>query len=222
MLFLGQVDHRVYEDCPGVHPDLLKCFYGVHGKPIQRQAYQTGAGHPADEEESSDSDSDSNSEEEYDEWYGVGAVDTSEGENDEWQGIGFEIEDLEQVAGAGDILPNYKEIVNQIGEEDEGQFNREAVEPPKHNDPFRHKFFYNMFKRALAQLKDSGNIPVGYGIHPMEWDDDGYPAFGIIWTGRRGRRELHIALPDSIWRPCSLLWVQALYLMNQLIDRQTQ
>lgn len=50
MLFLGQVDHGVYEDCPGIHPDLLNRFYGVHGKPTQRQAYQTGAGHSADED----------------------------------------------------------------------------------------------------------------------------------------------------------------------------
>ncbi|KAF9064224.1 hypothetical protein BDP27DRAFT_1230795 [Rhodocollybia butyracea] len=180
LLFLGQLDHGVYEDCPGVDPSLLRQFYGVHGKPAQRQAYQTGAGHPLDEEQ----------------W------DTdSEGTNlgSEWMGIDS----------------------GQEGE-DEKEFNAHAVEAPKHTNPFDNDQTYRVFKAALARLDESGQIPLGYGVHPSEWDEDGYPALGSIRCGRKGSKMLEVALPDSVWRPRSVRWVQGLYLMDQLIDRQSQ
>ncbi|KAJ4465421.1 hypothetical protein C8J55DRAFT_407249, partial [Lentinula edodes] len=173
LIFLGRLEHGAYEDCPDVHVDLLNRCYGVHGKPIERQTHQTGAGHPADEEETLGT-------EEGKEWHGIhGETDT---DNEEWAGI----------------------------------FNQEAIEAPKHADPFQSGYYRSAFTTALEQLKESGQIPTGYGIHHTEWDA-GYPSFGVIRSGRRGRKELRIALPDSIWRPRSLRWVQGLYLMNQLI-----
>lgn len=249
---MGQYDHGIYEDCLGIHPDLLNRFYGVHGALTQRNAHQTGAGHPVEETESDDEieeewlgigDSgneewqgiaDSGNEEWQDiadsgneEWQGIGncgneewqGISGSDDEYEEWNGI---IGDVDLELFEGEDLPDYVELVNHIGEEDEEEFNHEAVDVPKHTDPFQDEHLHAVFEAAFVQLEESGRIPMGYGIHPTEWDVDGYPAFGIIRSGWRGRKELRIALPDSVWRPRSLRWVQALYLMNQVIDMQSQ
>ncbi|KAK6981346.1 hypothetical protein R3P38DRAFT_2396312, partial [Favolaschia claudopus] len=43
-----------------------------------------------------------------------------------------------------------------------------------------------------------------------EWEGEMYPAFEIIKSGRKGSKELRVALPDSIWRPRAELWGRAL------------
>jgi len=53
--FLGQTLFGIYrDDCEGIHPDVIEEYYGVHGRPASRQPHQTGAGHPADEEDDAD------------------------------------------------------------------------------------------------------------------------------------------------------------------------
>ncbi|KAG1757918.1 hypothetical protein EDB19DRAFT_1901407 [Suillus lakei] len=55
--FLGQTLFSMYrDDCEGVHPDVIVIveYYSVHGRPASRQPHQTGAGHPADEEDNAD------------------------------------------------------------------------------------------------------------------------------------------------------------------------
>ncbi|KAF9077276.1 hypothetical protein BDP27DRAFT_1141283, partial [Rhodocollybia butyracea] len=172
LLFLGQLDHGAYEDCPGIDPSLLRRFYGVHGKPAQRHAHQTGAGHPSEEEQS----------------------------ESESVGIDDGLEDL----------------INMVEGEDENEFNEDVIEAPKHNDPFQNDRTRRLFEVALARLNESGQIPLGFGIHHSEWDSNGYPAVGAIRSGRKGGKRLEIALPDSVWRPRSVRWVQGLYLMDQL------
>lgn len=52
---MGQTRYGVYhDDCQDVHPDLINQFYGVWGAHVLRRDNQTGAGHPADEEDSDD------------------------------------------------------------------------------------------------------------------------------------------------------------------------
>jgi hypothetical protein len=56
MRFLATIDQGVYidedDEFEGVHPDLLNRYYGTDGPGIRRQQGQTGAGHPADGEDS--------------------------------------------------------------------------------------------------------------------------------------------------------------------------
>ncbi|KAJ7577912.1 hypothetical protein C8J56DRAFT_710462, partial [Mycena floridula] len=66
-------------------------------------------------------------------------------------------------------------------------------------------------------LNESGYIPESYNLRPEEWDEDGYPAFEIIRTGRTSTKELRVSLPDEIWRPRALQWVQALDIMTAII-----
>lgn len=254
MFFLSQLEHGMYEDCRGVHPDLLNQFYGVKGKQVQRQPHQSGAGHPADEEEEDLNDEWHGITREidvYEPWYGVGgsALEFEEEEEEEWHGITGEIDVYEPWYGVGgstlefeeeeeeeewhgvygdedwdelgvEDLPDYVTLVNFVGEEDEGQFNQQAINTPKHANPFLDEGLHAVFRQSLARLQNTGVIPVGYGAHPNEWGATGYPSFGVIQTGLSGRKELRITLPDSIWRPRSVQWVQGLYLMNQLLDTQ--
>ena len=49
---LGQARHGVYRDeCEGIHPDIIKKYYGVDGKPAGQALGITGAGNPPDEED---------------------------------------------------------------------------------------------------------------------------------------------------------------------------
>lgn len=52
MRFLGQTKFGIYrDDCEGLHPDIIEEHYGVDGPPSVRQPHQSGAGHPADEDD---------------------------------------------------------------------------------------------------------------------------------------------------------------------------
>ncbi|KAJ3804866.1 hypothetical protein F5876DRAFT_52758, partial [Lentinula aff. lateritia] len=48
-----------------------------------------------------------------------------------------------------------------------------------------------------------------------------YPAFEFIKTGKRGRKELRIDLPHSIWMPRAIQWGQYLHIMNHLLFSTT-
>ncbi|KAK7029110.1 hypothetical protein R3P38DRAFT_2368283, partial [Favolaschia claudopus] len=54
----------------------------------------------------------------------------------------------------------------------------------------------------------------GYGLLREEWEGEIYPAFEIIKSGRKGSKELRVALPDSIWRPRAELLGRALAFMD--------
>jgi hypothetical protein len=144
---------------------------------------------------------------------GINKLDEAEAEEEEWHGITGS-EDGKQV----NLEPDYERLVNMIEGEDEKEFNGEAVEAPKHADPFQNDQTRHVFQAALDRLDESGQIHLGYGLHPSEWEEDGYLAVGTIRSGRKGSKRLEVALPDSVWRPRSIRWVQGLYLMNLLID----
>jgi hypothetical protein len=70
MRFLGQTMHGVYvDDCQGIHPDIINCYYGVHGPHTVRRPGQTGAGQLEDEGDLDGEDnSDDGTSEDGDEW----------------------------------------------------------------------------------------------------------------------------------------------------------
>lgn len=73
----------------------------------------------------------------------------------------------------------------------------------------------SIFLQAFEDVVKEGIIPPGYGMLPKEWEDGEYPSIEIIRAGH-SRNDLHVALPDDMWRPCTLIWVQALHIMQQL------
>lgn len=73
-----------------------------------------------------------------------------------------------------------------------------------------------VFAQVLGEISETGIIPAGYGIRPEEWEDGKYPSYEMIRSNRHGRKDLRVALPDGIWRPRAVLWVQALATMQQI------
>ncbi|KAJ7692645.1 hypothetical protein B0H14DRAFT_2651637 [Mycena olivaceomarginata] len=92
----------------------------------------------------------------------------------------------------------------------------EAVPVPKHANPFDDEESMQLFYDALEAAIQGDIIPPGYGLLLEEWDEDGYPSFEILRSGRRGSKQLRIALPDSIWRPQAEMWARALAVMDQI------
>ncbi|KAF5350426.1 hypothetical protein D9758_012442 [Tetrapyrgos nigripes] len=190
LFFLGQLRHGIYkDDCEGCSPEEIARSYGVYGTPIHRHAHQTGAGHSSDEESESESDCE--------EWYGI---DDETNSADSWYGIGGEADDVEVQAQFESDNESYQ-----------------AVDAPDHSKPFDQKRMM-VFTDALAQMREEGRVPSGYGLLEDELGEDGYPGLETISTGRSGSKTLDIVLPHVIWKPRAELWATALYLMDRLLE----
>lgn len=218
---MGQLEHGLYtDDCEGVHPDIIRQYYGTVGQPIHRAHYQTGAGHPSDEvysvSGSNDEESGESSDEELAEAESANSDQESEGGASEegWEDVDTDINDDELTE------ENLQELPQRIAADHAAYFHHKPIHVPKHACPFSAATLHNTFRPALAQVWDAGHIPDGFGILPHEWDDASvdYPTHEIIRSGRRGTKELRIALPDFIWHPRTIRWCQALDVMIRLAE----
>ncbi|KAJ7803955.1 hypothetical protein B0H14DRAFT_2384172, partial [Mycena olivaceomarginata] len=108
------------------------------------------------------------------------------------------------------------DIEAQIEEAHAENFHHEAVSVPKHANPFNDDDTMGLFYDALETAIREDIVPPGYGLLPEEWDEEGYPAFEILKSGRRGSKQLRIALPDDIWRPRAEMWGRALAILEQI------
>ncbi|KAG1827436.1 uncharacterized protein BJ212DRAFT_1474588 [Suillus subaureus] len=161
MRLMGQLKHGLYADnCEGVHPDIIRQYYGTAGRPIHCAPHQTGAGHPSDEVYSASRSTD-------------GESDNEESE-EEWE----DINDAEDI-GTEDL----QELPQLIAADHNAHFYHKPVCVPKHASPFRSATLYNTFCQALDQVQEAEHIPDGFGILPHEWDDDEYPLHEIIQSG---------------------------------------
>jgi hypothetical protein len=112
---------------------------------------------------------------------------------------------------------DWEDMIDEVGEANQHQFHHDPVAVPKHHNPFSDEDF-PIFESALAEANRLQVVPPGYGIQQDEWENDRYPAFEILRSGRKGTKELRVALPDSVWRPRAELWVRALAILDQLTD----
>ncbi|KAF5367259.1 hypothetical protein D9757_011704 [Collybiopsis confluens] len=90
------------------------------------------------------------------------------------------------------------EIDKQIEATSSNQFLPKAIKPPRHSSPFNDEELH-LFEETLEAAVHANITPVGYGIHPDEWEDSIYPTIEMIRTGRKGGREISVQLPDHIW-----------------------
>ncbi|KAJ7633268.1 hypothetical protein FB45DRAFT_745214 [Roridomyces roridus] len=107
------------------------------------------------------------------------------------------------------------ELEAQIAEAHADNFHHEPVAVPKHAEPFNHDAM-QVFHAALEEANTNAYIFPGYGLLPAEWEDGVYPSFEILKSGRRGGKQLRVALPDSIWRPRAELWGRALAILDNV------
>ena len=113
------------------------------------------------------------------------------------------------------------DLPSRIAAEQSSQFLHEAAAVPKHSNPFTAPAF-TAFTAALAQVHQLQHIPIGLGIREEEWDSDGYPEIEVIRSSRRGRKELAIELPHSLWYARAIQWCQALEVFNHTIAYYTE
>jgi hypothetical protein len=119
--------------------------------------------------------------------------------------------------GDDDAWENLEAHVEAI---DEAHANRyyEKVNVPKHENPFiGHPEMETVFHKVLAAARMEEVIPEGYGVLPSEWDDGTYSSYETIKSGRKGAKEINVALPDHIWRPRSTLWAQGLDILRRIL-----
>ncbi|KAJ3922632.1 hypothetical protein F5877DRAFT_33310 [Lentinula edodes] len=113
-------------------------------------------------------------------------------------------------------------VIEQIRQEQATHYRHCPVPTPKHQSPFTHQpEKLQLFCEAIEEFDRSNVIPANYHLRAEEWENGEYPAFEFIKTGKRGRKELRIDLPHSIWMPRAIQWGQYLHIMNHLLFSTT-
>ncbi|KAJ7872820.1 hypothetical protein B0H14DRAFT_2344567, partial [Mycena olivaceomarginata] len=108
------------------------------------------------------------------------------------------------------------DLEEQIAETHADNFHHEPVPVPKHAEPFEDEADMRLFYDTLAEADENGIVFPGYGLLPDEWEDGAYPSFELLKSGRRGGKQLRVALPDSIWRPRAELWGRGVAILNHI------
>lgn len=111
---------------------------------------------------------------------------------------------------------NIQYLQDRVEESSSSNIRHEAVPVPKHSVPFENPALQATFEAAIGVAQEANLLPEGYGMREGEWEDGSYPAFEVIKSGKRGLKKLRVALPDFIWRPRAVRWVQALDLLNTM------
>ncbi|KAF9037151.1 hypothetical protein BJ165DRAFT_1304593, partial [Panaeolus papilionaceus] len=108
-----------------------------------------------------------------------------------------EDDDLHEVDPAADVDPN---------------IHHEAVDVPDGRCPFT-KDQLATFKIFIEEIHQEGQLPHGYGVQPDEWEDGVYSEVEELPIGHAQRTKL-IHLPNCVWQARSVLWAQALCLLE--------
>ncbi|KAG2067389.1 hypothetical protein BDR04DRAFT_1159196 [Suillus decipiens] len=159
MQLMGQLEHGLYsDDCEGVHPDIIRQYYGTTGQPILHASHQTGAGHASDEEYSDSDDASNTGESDNRTSSNEDSADKSDTDSEFNTGKSEE--------GWEDIQDNenLQEIPQLIAAEHSAYFHDRPIHVPKHTSPFSPTILHNTFCPALAQVRDAGHIPTGYEL----------------------------------------------------------
>ena len=74
-----------------------------------------------------------------------------------------------------------------------------------------------MFESGLNLLKESSDLPAGYGVTLDELDGKEFDEEEEIQVGLNRNGHL-MALPHQIWKPRTELWVQGLFVMTSILS----
>lgn len=96
---------------------------------------------------------------------------------------------------------DHVDLADRIAQDQAHHIRHDAVETPDVNPPFEASEIQQLLLHLLDEARDSNQLPTHYSIHPEEWEDGRYPSYEVIRTGRKGKKQLRISLPDEIWRP---------------------
>lgn len=97
----------------------------------------------------------------------------------------------------------------------DANINHPPVAVPQGTCPFDEKQL-KMFREAMFILRQSGDVPEGYGVLEHEWGPEGYNLKEEIKVGMR-RDPSAIELPQEIWLPRAKDWARALHITNSIL-----
>ncbi|KAK7447711.1 hypothetical protein VKT23_013967 [Stygiomarasmius scandens] len=187
MRFLGKLKHGVYDDCEDIDPALIERFYGA---------------------DLPDWDWDDSSESEDEPDKSISESSDSDFESDDNSGLGF--------SESTDDDETLSDLEGHIAERVQSQIHHAPIAVPKHANPFSDdQEKMHEFLQVLSTMVEENLLPKGYSVREEEWGEDGYPTFEVLRSGRRGLKELRIALPIDRWLQRARLWVQALVALQE-------
>ncbi|KAL1725615.1 hypothetical protein EV714DRAFT_220951, partial [Schizophyllum commune] len=123
-------------------------------------------------------------------------------------------EDGESTSGE---LEDMGDLDQYVEGDNDPRFHLEPIHVPKHAAPFSSDDSFHLFLSGFEQAEKQGLLPANMNIRQEEWEGGVYPSFEIIRSGRKGKKELRIALPDSVWRSRAETWCRALFSMNHVL-----
>lgn len=203
MTLLGQLEHGFYIDpCDTMSQQEINIFHGFDedGEPDSDDDDDDDEGSNDSEEDSSEfgSESDSNHD--------------SDASSDDRQ-EGFNISEVSLTLVIP--IPTYIYVLQVI----DSNIRHDSVPVPRKACPFNDSQL-ELFKAGFVLIQNSGDIPLGYGVTPSEWDETGYPTTEVMTVGLR-KNSFPISLPDGVWRPRAESWVRALYVMDTILYSTT-
>lgn len=187
-----------------IHPDILNKYYGVHGTPQARLSSQTGAGHPAD-------DDDDNEEVDYEVEDDTLDEDTDLYEEETRNDMDEEEDGREKWVDEEDILQT------RITKDQAGNIRHAPIKVARHANPFDDLDDENQFTAVLRTVIEQGILPEGYNVLEEEWGGLVYPETETINPETR-RKQLIVVLPKHIWLPRAILFAQGLESMTHILN----
>ncbi|KAJ8692156.1 hypothetical protein PTI98_009494 [Pleurotus ostreatus] len=149
--------------------------------------------------------------------YGVNSAETPSDpvQNNHLQHDGDEETDIETDGSDDEEQHTWGAFEETLGAEYAANFLPKIVAAPKAVSPFTENGGA-VFAETLATIHQNRFLPQGFGICPEEWSSE-YPGYENLRVGKRGKKDIFVALPDAIWRPRAEFWVQGLHTMQTML-----
>jgi hypothetical protein len=203
---MGMLEHGVYDDDDNLEADKwedvgeqeLQDHLGVEEDPTDDGEHNEGS-EPSLNGDSSDSD------DEY-------PVEEEPEQDDELEPL-FPILPHVSVLGANWDIPltHLKECQDWVQRE----FHQQRVNVGRVACPFDDEERAE-FLGQLSEVIEAHYIPQGFGVHEDEPDHQPYNPSGQLSVGHRRNIFLQVSLPESIWKPHIILWLQAVAVLTNM------
>jgi hypothetical protein len=127
-----------------------------------------------------------------------------------------ESSDDDSISDAEENDPALSHLVEEIGRHQSKNIKHSGARVARHESPFSNNpEGERLFMETISDICSAGLVPRHYGVHPNEVADaGGYPTYETINYGARGKA-LTIQLPEDVWFPRAVLWVQGLIVLRR-------
>ncbi|KZT05190.1 uncharacterized protein LAESUDRAFT_656210, partial [Laetiporus sulphureus 93-53] len=110
-----------------------------------------------------------------------------------------------------------EELENHVADSQESNIRHAPIKVVQRTNPFNSQDAENLFYEIFAEVQQANIIPQDYGVLLYEWSDHSHPQTEQLKVGKRGKY-IDIAVPEDIWFPRAILWIQALDTLSRIID----